>query len=219
MEENQNEIIPNIGRKSNVIIDKEITSINDDYIGVEQHINTIKDAINEGAELISLSSGYGGGKSSLCKILSNDEMFEKTSIVSLWDVIIDKDNKQSAQTNDSRASHEKEFNLLNFYKSFLFQLAGDYKSAKYSKYVNKALNKTTTFFNVYSKGGWFIFNIVLFFIFGFIYALSFGIKFEYPIKWFSDMDIVVNQLVNCQLTIFILSGQGHGIVSETKKRI
>lgn len=204
MGENQNKIKTNIKIKSNVIIDKEIISINDDYIGVEQHVNTIKDAINGGAELISLSSGYGGGKSSLCKILSNDEMFEKTSIVSLWDVIIDKDTKKGVQNNDLKTSQEKEFSLLNLYKSFLFQLAGDYKSARYSKYVNKALNKTTTFFNVYAKSRWFILNIILFFIFGFLYALSFGIEFKYPLKWFSDMDIVFNQMFLQYFSLFVI---------------
>lgn len=206
MKENQNDDISN-KKKSKVIIDKEIVSINDDYIGIEQHVNTIKDAINDGAELISLSSGYGGGKSSLCKILSNDEMFGKTSIVSLWDVVIDKDYKQSTQEKNGTdqpkdITPEKEFSLLNLYKSFLFQLAGDYKSARYSKYVNKALNKTTTFFNIYSKSRLFFFSIVLFFIFGLVYALSFGIEFKYQIKWFSDMDIIVNQMILQYFSLF-----------------
>lgn len=161
--------------KSKVVLDREIDNFTEDFIGVDEHVQTIKSAIEGGAEIISLSSGYGGGKSSLCNILSKDKTFNKVSIVSLWDVIIDKDSKDS---KDDKIQKE-EINILNLYKSFLYQLAGSFHSSRYSNYVNKALNKTTTFFNIYSKTKGFIFSAIFFIIFALLYALSLGIEFDH----------------------------------------
>lgn len=135
--------------KKMAILDKEITNLSEDFIGVEEYIRSIKNAINDGAEIVSLSSGYGGGKSSLCNILSKDKMFNKVSKVSLWDVIVDKDNKckktDCRTESNTPKNSERETNILNLYKSFLYQLSGSFHSSRYSNYVNKALNKTTTF--------------------------------------------------------------------------
>lgn len=188
--------------KNNVIIDKEIQTIEDDIIGIEAHVDTLKDAINEGAGLISLSSGYGGGKSSICNIISNDKMFNKTSVVSLWDVVIDKD-KKIIKTGNTIEIEQNEFSSLNLYKSFLFQLAGDFHGARYSRYINKALNRTTTFFNIYSKGKIFFLCIFSIILSSLTYAISFGIRFNFKLNWLNP-DISLNQDFIKYISLFFI---------------
>lgn len=183
--------------KSKVILDRKIDNFADDFIGVNEHVQTIKSAIDGGAEIISLSSGYGGGKSSLCNILSKDKTFNKVSVVSLWDVIIDKDNKE-------KKAQKEEFNILSLYKSFLYQMAGSFHSSRYSNYINKALNKTTTFFNIYSKTRSFIFCAILFVIFALTYALSLGIEFKYELTIFDTFDLTLNQNILSYLSLFVM---------------
>ncbi|MCM1237734.1 MAG: hypothetical protein NC489_47330 [Ruminococcus flavefaciens] len=148
-------------------------------IGVEAHIATLKEAINNGAEVISLSSSYGGGKSSVCKLLSKDELFYKTSTISLWDVAIDKQTIYIDGNN--KESLEPQLNIIDLYISFLFQLSSDFYDEKYSRYISKALNKSTTFFNVFLKNkiAKVLFVLTMFFL-G-IYLLCFGLEFNWDL--------------------------------------
>ncbi len=176
------------------IVNKEIETEEEDLIGVEAHIATIKDAINNGAEVISLSSSYGGGKSSVCKLLSKDELFYKTSTISLWDVAIDKQiiDANAKDGNGKISKAESRLNIIDLYKSFLFQLSSDFYDEKYSRYISKALNKSTTFFNIFLKNkiAKVLFVLTMFFL-G-IYLLCFGLEFNW--------DLISNEKVKLIIT-------------------
>ena len=157
------------------IVDKEIKSLEDDVIGISNQVDILKQVINDGASVIAISSSYGGGKSSVCNILSKSEMFKKSSTISLWDV----NNNQINHNND---------NIENpLFSSFLYQLASDYGGITYAKYISKAMNKRTTFFNVYFKNKLFIFLFFILLLIMLLFCSSFLIinpllKIEFELK-------------------------------------
>lgn len=184
------------------IVNKEIETEEDDLIGVEAHIATIKEAINNGAEIISLSSSYGGGKSSVCKLLSKDKLFYKTSTINLWDVAIDKQNTgYDLNSNQS----ELKLNLIDMYKSFLFQLSSDFYDEKYSRYISKALNKSTTFFNVFLKTKLAKFFFALTMLFLGIYLMCFGLEFSWALITTENFKLILSNKT-IQYTMLFLAG-------------
>ena len=132
-----------------VFIDKSIDNIKDDLIGIDHYVDSLKEAINQGAHVISINSKYGGGKSSVCNILMKDDKFGKVSKVSLWDVALD--NKTLKQQEENNNDTMYKFDVMTFYKSFLFQLSADFHSEEYSRYVSKSLNRNSGSINIFLK--------------------------------------------------------------------
>lgn len=160
-----------------VLVDKAINTDEDDYIGVNYYVETLVEAINKGASIISINSKYGGGKSSVCNLLKKNTDFKKSSVISLWDVTME------AQKNDEVSIESKtntKFDVISFYKSFLFQLSADFYNEKYSRYISKALNKTTGLINMFFKTRGVLSLFIISFIFGALYLIFDGVKF---INW------------------------------------
>lgn len=94
-------------------------------------IRSIKQAIDNGANILALIGDYGTGKTSLTKLLYKTFhwKFRNPIYINLWDCVI-KDNS----TNDSEINY--------FTKSFLYQLASrNKKVTSYSRYINHRLSK------------------------------------------------------------------------------
>lgn len=148
--------------KKNILLNKEITKKEEDFIGIDSYVESLKKAIKEGAQSISISSKYGGGKSSICNGLIAKKKFNRVSKISLWDVIID--------------SKETDINIITLYKSFLFQLSADFYSEKYSRYISKVLNKSTGVLSVFFKTKIIKFCFLLSCFFGIMYLLLHGVE-------------------------------------------
>lgn len=152
-----------------VLIDKAINDIKDDYIGVDYYIKSLKEAIKQDATVISINSEYGGGKSSVCNLLANEKEYGLVSKISLWDVTLE--NKTSDALIKVEKKESYKFDVLSFYKSFLFQLSADYYSESYSRYVSKSLNKNTGIVNLFFKTP----KIRAYFIVGCLFLLISGL--------------------------------------------
>lgn len=170
-----------------VLIDKPINDIENDNIGIPCYIESLNEAINQGARVISINSKYGGGKSSVCNILKKNNRYNKTSTISLWDVIIEQKNGKK---------NKVELDVMSFYKSFLFQLSSDFYGDKYSQYISKALNKKTGFINIFFKTRIVLWSFILACVFAGIYILFEGIN---HVEW-NFLKNILN-LINVKINI------------------
>lgn len=124
--------------ESTVFINKPIESANDDLVGFDVQIKSIKDAIKKGANSIGVISDYGTGKSSLTELIGlEDENYCIPIKVNLWDCL--SDGKEHTPTNGRETYIDSNIKVLT--KSFLFQLASGDKSNKLAKHINKRLSK------------------------------------------------------------------------------
>lgn len=147
MKKEKNEVVKQQTKKKEwVLVNKSISSFKEDLIGVESYVDSINEAIDKGANIISLSSSYGGGKSSVCKLLNHDGRYEKVSFISLWEVPLSKKRLEKKDSTEEKFI-DKPIETIDFYRSFLYQLAADFCDIKEAKYISKLLNKTTGFFS------------------------------------------------------------------------
>lgn len=140
----ENKVTPSI-----VFVNKPITDIAEDIVGFDTQINTIKEAINDGADMIALVADYGAGKSSIADILyKNEKSFQKTRI-NLWDSISMGTNERK-KPGDINIDEDINDNISLLTKSFLYQLANGYDSkeenafnlSKLTTYVTKRLSNS-----------------------------------------------------------------------------
>lgn len=116
-----------------VFINKPATSYSQDVVGFKSQIETIHQAIENGANMIGVAADYGTGKSTISDILISDVLSNErkySSIrINMWDSISDK-------TDDG---------VSELTKSFLYQLANgnnDVDSvSKLSRYASKRMSK------------------------------------------------------------------------------
>lgn len=120
-----------------VFVNRPISNYDSDIVGFESQIDTIKAAINNGANMIGIVADYGAGKSSVADILSSDllgESFYNIIKINMWDSI----SSQKEQKNSEESIGE-------LTKSFLYQLAKGNRDNEYTSkltsYVNKRLSK------------------------------------------------------------------------------
>jgi len=140
---NDDELVPSI-----VFVNKPITDIAEDIVGFDTQINTIKEAIDDGADMIALVADYGAGKSSIADILyKGEKTFQKTRI-NLWDSISVVKNDTNSDDGVQETDVNDNISLLT--KSFLYQLANGYDSkdenslniSKLTAYVTKRLSNS-----------------------------------------------------------------------------
>ena len=114
-----------------VFVNNPVTSPEQDIIGFDVQVETLKKAIDDGATMVGLIADYGTGKSSMTELLCNDfvKKGHPTPIrINMWDSL-----EQASKGGDS-------VSVSNLTKSFLFQLANG-KDSVLSRYVNKILSK------------------------------------------------------------------------------
>ncbi|MDR1195325.1 MAG: hypothetical protein LBL00_02495, partial [Endomicrobium sp.] len=114
-----------------VYVNKNINKLTDDFVGFDTQVESLNNAINNGASMIGVVGDYGSGKSSLGNMIATQKrIFRKTIKVSMWDsLIVPKDPK------------EDKLSILN--KSFLYQTAKDSGNKNLTSYVSKRINKNT----------------------------------------------------------------------------
>ena len=54
-----------------LILNQPITKEDNDWIGVKTYVDRLDEAINEGAEIVGVTSDFGAGKSSLLSLYKN----------------------------------------------------------------------------------------------------------------------------------------------------
>ncbi len=116
-----------------VFVNNPISDAKDDVIGFSSQVETIKNAVKNGATMIGLIADYGTGKSSMTKILKNEYTgsdYPEPININMWDSL-------SESTNPP--SHKNE-SVSVLTKSFLFQLANGH-DRRLGSYVNKLLSK------------------------------------------------------------------------------
>lgn len=175
--------------KYRALVNKEIIDLNEDYIGIDNYIESIESAIDENAKIICINSTFGGGKSSICSILKKSKKISKKSSISLWDVSMDA-KRNLSKIKGEMATEKANIDIMSFYSSFLCQLSADFKSIGYSKYVNKVLNKSTTLFKmVLRKASIWILSLIALVSFSLAYLCQ-GIN-SINWKWLSNLEQLI----------------------------
>lgn len=112
-----------------VFVDKPISKDDDDFFGLNAYVDALQTAIDEGAQLIGVTSDFGYGKSSVSELLKKRIDDEKGRVnknrivmISLW----------------SGVSKEP-YDVINLHKTFIYQLVSAIKPSA-SGYIAKRLN-------------------------------------------------------------------------------
>lgn len=116
----------------------------------------IREAINEGANTIALIGDYGSGKSSLTKILYEDNKteFEKPIYINLWDCVCKQEvKKNKAKVSDDNKESSEQSRINSFTKSFLYQFSCGTTNILFAKYINQRLSKNYGKISL-STSGW-----------------------------------------------------------------
>lgn len=171
-----------------LFVDKPIEDKSEDILNITEYVDSLNNAIEQGASFISINSSYGAGKSSVCNLLKTNRKYNKVSTVSLWDAVIDKPDVHKCKKNQlifsdetkktnaqiietDEENNESEEEALSYYKSFLYKLSSDYNSIRNAKYVSGVLNKKTGLFTMLLRNNWlvlafcvFVFCVILFLV-------------------------------------------------------
>ncbi len=167
-------------------INMPITSDEDDKIGISQHAQEIKDAIEKGAQTIAITSDFGGGKSSLIKYLEKlySSVTTKFCYVNLW---------AELKSTDSHELH----------RSFIYQLANQISKRK-GKYVSKRLSKNYGLLKI-GLQNWFM-SLISYFM---LAALSIGMLFiplyDSVLIKIAGEDLFKDSHVNIGIIAFLIS--------------
>lgn len=115
-----------------IFLDSPIENKNQDIIGLDSYVEALKCAINDGAQMIAITSGFGHGKSSIVKLLSKDKDYKDKKIIniSMWSLV----DRVKDDTNSIIDS------TTYLHKSFLFRLLKEVDRNK-SEFFLKKLNK------------------------------------------------------------------------------
>lgn len=141
----------------------------------------VKEAIKDGASTIALIGEYGSGKSSLTKILydENKSIFEKPIYINLWDCIVKqeiqdfKNDEEKGSDGNNEISDQSRIN--SFTKSFLYQFACGSNKKTFTKYINQRLSKNYGKLSL-SSSGWGWTKVFLGIAFLLILVFYFGLK-------------------------------------------
>ncbi len=164
-------------KSSNITyVNKEISSQEEDFIGFSAQVDSIAEAIDNGASMVGVIADYGSGKSSIGELLASKKQFQKPIRVNMWDSL-----------NRVKGDPIIDDSLIALDKSLLYQIAYNSGKKGLAKHVNKRLNKSNGFisFTLKSWTFWIFFAIaVVFTVTGILIQssnFSFNI-FEYTIN-------------------------------------
>ena len=149
-----------------VLLNKPITSRNEDIFGYQIHADSLAAAIDAGAQMIAVTSPFGAGKSSVIQLFK--EQNENTRIVniSMWSHLCDNGGS-------------KEVDTIDLHCNFLYQLVSQLAPAK-GEYISRRLNKAYGLLKIHTgkKRFWILALVSLvLFIAGYIFPEVLGIGF------------------------------------------
>lgn len=151
-------------KDSLVYVNTEIKSSEEDIIGFSAQVDSIADAIENGASMVGVIADYGSGKSSIGELLEAKKQFKTPIRVNMWDSL-----KQVKKDNKQKGNKEEEFedgDLSSLDKSFLYQVALNSGKKHLARHVNKRLDKSNGFisFTLKSLKFWLYFFFAAIFI-------------------------------------------------------
>ncbi len=158
-------------KDSLVYVNTEIKSPEEDIIGFSAQVDSIADAIENGASMIGVIADYGSGKSSVGELLEAKKQFKKPIRVNMWDSL--------KSVNSDKLDKE---DLIALDKSFLYQIAYNSGNKGLARHVNKRMNNSNGFISFTLKSGKFIFWFILAVIFVVAGILMQASNFSFPIK-------------------------------------
>ena len=137
-----------------VYVNKEISSYDDDFIGMASQVESIETAVEEGASIIGVIADYGSGKSSIGELIDGRKKFNDVIKVNMWDSL-----KENRNSSPPQHQNKEEDNILNMDKSFLYQISTNSGNQNLARHVNKRLSSNTGFisFTLKSKIFWLYF--------------------------------------------------------------
>ena len=142
--------------KNIIYVNKEISSEKEDLLGISTQVNSIENAIDDGASMIGIIGDFGSGKSSVGELI-NKKKFNKIIKINMWDSLRSKSNGDDDANDDT---------LISLDKTFLYQLAFNSGKKNLTKHVNKRLNNNSGFisFTLKSWTFWIYFIIAAIFV-------------------------------------------------------
>ena len=100
-----------------VFVNKPATNYDQDVVGFKSQVETIKQAVEEGATMIEIIADYGTGKSTISDILLSEVFCNRylyNSVrINMWD----------SMENINKGENEYNGNITELTKSFLYQFA------------------------------------------------------------------------------------------------
>jgi hypothetical protein len=142
-----------------IYLNQPICDTNSDWIGMSVYVNKIDVAIQNGAQMIAITSDYGGGKSSLIELLEvkykpSRKSKKKIFKISLWGFL-----------NGEEKHVDSESKSIDLHKSFLYQI-GNNINPNLGAYISRRLSKNFGLFKVGTSSPRFtlLISILLFFV-------------------------------------------------------
>lgn len=120
--------------QSMIYVNKEISNNEEDIIGFSAQVDSIAEAIEDGANMVGVIADYGSGKSSIGELLSNKKQFQKPIRINMWDSL---NRVNNGTINDDT--------LVTLDKTLLYQIAHNSGKKGLARHVNKRLNKSNGF--------------------------------------------------------------------------
>lgn len=140
-----------------VYINKPISEIEKDVLGINTQLNRIDKAIEKGANVVGIIGDYGTGKSSLIELLKNK--YEKPIMINMW-------NYSNNTTNKKEDSGIKQLT-----RNFLFQMAIG-EDTKFAQYISKKMSKNYGIISIIKSGEKFWLNFIVAVIFMVFYKIA-----------------------------------------------
>lgn len=130
-----------------VYINKPISEIDNDVLGINTQLNRIDKAIEKGANVVGIIGDYGTGKSSLIELLKNK--YEKPIMINMWNY----------SNNDNATNNKEDKGIKQLTRNFLFQMAIG-EDTKFAQYISKKMSKNYGIISVIKSGKRFWHNFV-----------------------------------------------------------
>lgn len=143
-----------------IFIDEPINNSAKDIIGLDSYVDSLSSAIDDGAQMIAITSGFGYGKSSILELLKNKGKNYEIIKLSMWTIV--EDYKEKVDTKRC---------ITELHKTFLFNLLkeinidkGDFLLKRFNKkYGTISLNFEDNKYKIYSLILLAIFIVFIFF--------------------------------------------------------
>ena len=121
-----------------VVLNQPIKSKENDWIGVSTYVDKLDEAIDDGAEIIGVTSDFGTGKSSLISLLKekNKSGEKRIYTINMWEIL-----SENSQNNRS---------FLELHKALLYNIVSQIKPEK-SSYLSKRLSKNYGLISIQSS--------------------------------------------------------------------
>lgn len=183
-----------------------IKTIDDDIIGFSTHVQKIKSAIGNDAQMIAITSPFGAGKTSISELLQaeyKDSEDTKVIKVSMWSHLYNGNTDTTGTTDD-------------LHRSLVYQIISQI-SHRRGKYVSKLLNPNYGVLRLYTNNRLnFILILIsaLMFFFGYLLPEKFGINVP---LFATEKNIVESVMLLASITLAIVTVMRSEIVFSSRK--